>query len=393
MSRRAAAWLAWFLWALCVGFVVLGVLLDFYTPPTRHDPTFAVLVGTPLLVYPTVGALIVSNRPGNAVGWILCGMGIIFELLAFSRAYADYALFVSPEGLPGGQELQHVTGWTVGPTIAMGAVLLVLLFPDGRVQDRTLWAVVWMAVGGAALVTFWWLTWPEGSLGDTVEGLGQLGEVSLMISSVISVFYLFVRLYRVEARERQQLLWFAYGAALFLFALFFMEPALRIGGPWATFLLILSGLLGIPVAVGIAILRHHLYDIHRIINHTLVYGILTAAVVGSYALVVGASGVLLQSSAEVNLLVPVAVTGLIAVLFTPVRNRLQLAVDRLMYGERDDPYAVLSRLGERLESALAPEVALEKVVETVAQALKVAHSAIALRREDGFVTAAEFGRR
>jgi len=180
---------------------------------------------------------------------------------------------------------------------------------------------------------------------------------------------------------------------LFLFALFFMEPALRIGGPWATFLLILSGLLGIPVAVDIAILRHHLYDIHRIINRTLVYGILTAAVVGSYALVVGASGVLLQSSAEVNLLLPVAVTGLIAVLFTPVRNRLQLAVDRLMYGERDDPYAVLSRLGERLESALAPEVALEKVVETVAQALKVPHSAIALRREDGFVTAAEFGRR
>ena len=117
-----------------------------------------------------------------------------------------------------------------------------------------------------------------------------------------------------------------------------MEPALRIGGPWATFLLILSGLLGIPVAVDIAILRHHLYDIHRIINRTLVYGILTAAVVGSYALVVGASGVLLQSSAEVNLLLPVAVTGLIAVLFTPVRNRLQLAVDRLMYGERDDPF-------------------------------------------------------
>jgi hypothetical protein len=75
---RAAAWLAWFLWALCVGFVVLAVLLDFYTAPTRHDPTFAVLVGIPLLVYPTIGAFVVSRRPRNAVGWILCGMGLVF---------------------------------------------------------------------------------------------------------------------------------------------------------------------------------------------------------------------------------------------------------------------------------------------------------------------------
>ncbi len=383
--------LVWSLWAVCAVLAVLALVLDFYSSPTRYEPDFTVLAGLPLLVYPTVGTLIVSNRPGNVVGWVLCGMGLVFELLAACRAYADYAFFAHPGGLPGGEALHHVSGWTVGPAVALGAVLLVLFFPDGRLPDRMLWAVVGMAVGGAALLSFWWLTWPEGPLGDDVAALGRLGEVSLMISCVVSVFYAFVRLQGARGRERQQLLWFTCGAALFVFALFFTGPAFEIGGSWAAFAVIMTGLLSLPVAVGVAILRYRLYDIERIINRTLVYGTLTAMVVGSYALVVGASGVLLQSSVGGSFLVPVVATGLIAVLFTPVRNRLQRAVNRLMYGERDDPYAVLSRLGERLETALAPEVALQTVVETVTQALKVPYSAIALKRENDFVTTAEFG--
>jgi signal transduction histidine kinase len=383
--------LVWSLWAICVVLAVLALILDFHTSPLRHEPDFTVLAGMPLLVYPIVGTLIVSNRPGNAVGWVLCGMGIIFELLAISRAYADYAFFAYPAQLPGAQVLHHVSGWSVGPGIVLGAVLLVLLFPDGRLPDRMLWAVVWMAVGGAALLSFWWLTWPEGSLGDDVEALGRLGGVSLIVSCVVSVFYVFVRLQRVEAKERKQLLWFTCGASLFLFALFFMDPAFRIGGPWAAFAVTLTGLLGIPVAVGVAILRYHLYDIDRIVNRTLVYGTLTGMVVGSYALVVGVLSTVLQTSAEGGLLIPVLATGVIAVLFTPVRSRLQRSVNRLIYGERDDPYAVLSRLGERLETALAPEVALQTVVETVAQALKLPYSAIALEEGERFVTVAEFG--
>ena len=86
MSRRAAAWLAWSLWALCVVFVVLAVLLYFYTSLERPHPRFVVLAGVPLLVYPTIGAFIVSHRPKNAVGWVLCGMGFVFEVLAFVQS-------------------------------------------------------------------------------------------------------------------------------------------------------------------------------------------------------------------------------------------------------------------------------------------------------------------
>ena len=68
--------LVWSLWAICVALAVLALILDFHTSPIRHEPDFTVLAGLPLLVYPTVGTLIVSNRPGNAVGWVLCGMGL-----------------------------------------------------------------------------------------------------------------------------------------------------------------------------------------------------------------------------------------------------------------------------------------------------------------------------
>src|SRR5215211_2593153 len=96
MSHRAAAWLAWSLWALCATLAVLAVLLDFYNPQVRPHLKFVVLAGVPLLIYPTIGALVVSHRSKNAVGWILCGMGFVFEVLAFSRAYADYLLFTQP---------------------------------------------------------------------------------------------------------------------------------------------------------------------------------------------------------------------------------------------------------------------------------------------------------
>jgi signal transduction histidine kinase len=148
-------------------------------------------------------------------------------------------------------------------------------------------------------------------------------------------------------------------------------------------------LLLVPLSIGVAILRYRLWDVDLVINRTLVYGALTASVVGLYVLVVGGLGVLLR--VQGNLLVSILAAGLVAVLFQPLRARLQQAVNRLMYGERDDPYAVLSRLGERLEATLAPKAVLPAVVETVVQALKVPHAAISLQREEGFEIAAEYG--
>src|SRR5262249_1641042 len=139
------------------------------------------------------------------------------------------------------------------------------------------------------------------------------------------------------------------------------------------------GLALIPISIGIAILRYRLWDIDVIITRALLYGALTASVVGLYVLVVGALGALLQLPG--NLLISLLATGLLAVVFQPLRQRLQRSVNRLIYGERDDPYRVLARLGQRLEAALAPDAVLPTIVETVKDALKLPYAAIALKQD------------
>jgi len=127
-----------------------------------------------------------------------------------------------------------------------------------------------------------------------------------------------------------------------------------------------------------------------IVNRTIVYGALTACVVGIYVFVVGYLGALFRSGG--NLPVSLVATGIVAELFAPLRDRLHRAANRLMYGERDDPYAVLSRLGRHLETTLVPEATLRTVVEITAQALKLPYAAINLKRDDGeFVTTAQYG--
>src|SRR3712207_6826952 len=99
MSRRTAAWLAWSVWAVCVVLIALALVLDFTTEELpfelggfRYDPGFAVLTGVLSLVFPAVGALIVSRLPTNPIGWIFCGLGLIYATQRFAMAYADHAL-------------------------------------------------------------------------------------------------------------------------------------------------------------------------------------------------------------------------------------------------------------------------------------------------------------
>jgi len=142
-------------------------------------------------------------------------------------------------------------------------------------------------------------------------------------------------------------------------------------------------------ALALAILRYRLFDIEIIINRTVVYGALTGLIVTIYALVVSAFGILF--AAKGSPFIALLATGLIAVIFQPLRDRVQRSVNRLMYGERDDPYAVLSRFGERLEATLAPEAVLPTIVETVAHALKLSYTAIALRRGEDFAVVTAYG--
>src|SRR5215217_4016230 len=353
MSHRAAAWLAWLLWALCATLAVLAVLLDFHNPQVRSHLKFVVLAGMPLLVYPTIGAFVVSRRPRNAVGWILCGMGLVFEVVAFSRAYAANVLSADP-GSPTGRMIDHwVTGFTIGPSVVLGLVLLGLFFPDGKLPHRGWWAVVWTAVCGAVLVNFWWVTWPVGALGaglvGAVEMLVRLGGASLLVSCVVSLISVLVRLQRAEARERQQLKWFAYGAAVFLSAFYCMIFALWVA--WAMYVVIVIGLLAIPVAVGIAMLRYRLYDIDVVINRTLVYGSLTLMLALVYFGGVTATQAVftaLTRQEEQPQLAIVVSTLVIAALFSPLRRRIQSFIDRRFYRRKYDAAKTLESFSAKL---------------------------------------------
>jgi hypothetical protein len=300
VSARAAPWVAWSLWVLSVGFAVLAVFLALHTPPFPEGaPDWGVVLAVSFLAYPTVGAFVASRQPKNPVGWILCGVGLLFATQGFAIAYAGYTLSARSDSLPGDKIALWVAGWFDYPMLFLAAALLVLLFPDGRLPDRRWRAVPWIAVGGSVLWTLRLATAPtgpfdffyrhmrnpfrvDGALGEAVEGLGRLGQAALFMICVASVIAVFVRLEGAQGEERQQIKWFAYAAAVLLSAVGLVAPATggalaAIGVPWgvAFAIPIVLGLLAIPLAVGVAILRYRLYDIDVLINRTLVYGSLT----------------------------------------------------------------------------------------------------------------------
>jgi len=278
------------------------------------------------------------------------------------------------------------------------AALFLSLFPDGRFVPR--W-IRWLLVIWIPLMGFL-------SLFSDLPFSAKIGSTFLasLIVLVIALILIFLgaQFYRYRyvsgSVERQQMKWAVFGIAVgYLVTIGFALPVLLFPSQLADtgslyFGAILVPVLTVfpllvPIAISIATLRYRLWDIDVLINRTLVYGTLTACVVALYVLIVGSLGVLLQIQG--NLFVSLLATGLVAVLFQQLRERLQRAVNRLMYGERDDPYVVLSRLGERLEATLAPEAVLPTIVETVAQALKLPYAAIALRQSETLTTVASYG--
>ena len=203
-----------------------------------------------------------------------------------------------------------------------------------------------------------------------------------------------MRFRRSRGTEREQLKWLVYGSVLafgglLVFNLWYLAwpddaiaYELAVGSTWVMLAIIV-------IAAGIAILRHRLYDIDLIINRTLVYSALSAGVVGLYVLLVGALGALFQTSG--NLAVALLATGLAALLFQPLRARLQRGVNRLMYGQRDDPYAVLSGLSRQLKTTPVPAAVLPNIAQAVAQTLKLPYVALALQRGNGLEIAAAYG--
>jgi signal transduction histidine kinase len=287
---------------------------------------------------------------------------------------------------------------------AASAILFFYVFPDGRFVPR--WSR-WLGLASIGVLA------PTLLLPYSFLSLWRHPLLNTLLSASIVGALLLAQAYRYKRvstlAQRQQTKWVVFGtvAALGGYGAFtavdlLLQNALLASllGNTAFFVLMLL----IPISIAVAVLRYRLYDIDVVINRTLVYGTLTTSVAGIYILAVGGLGLLLKSSG--TLLNSLVGTAVVAIVFAPLRDRLQRGVNRLMYGERDDPYAVISRLGERLEAASEPRAMLPTIVETVAQALKLPYAAIALKEkknpvyeeqsvehvgEGGFVVVASWG--
>src|SRR5216683_2985659 len=327
-----------------------------------------------------VSTLIIWRRPDDRIAFIVA---LILVTLGPIIVVADPPA-ASPWWVPNAC-LTFLTGFLL--------VLVFLLFPTGQFVPHWMrWTLVVFLVGD--LSSFF----PDTPLlpNVSVSQPGWLVVVGELTTVAAAQLYRYRRV--SSPRERQQTKWVVFGLAvpitvymlLTVLGLFFpmlveRSPLLLLAFNEVGFTLPLF----LPLSFGFAMLRSRLWDIDVLINRTLVYGTLTAIVVGVYVLVVSILGTLLHTFGDF----PIALlaTGLIAVLFQPLRARLQRMINRLMYGERDEPYAVLSHLGRRLEATLAPEAILPTIVETTARALKLPSVAIALKQGDEFITAASYG--
>jgi signal transduction histidine kinase len=364
----------------------LGVSNDFYA-------TYMILISTAsALVWIAVGAVIFWRRSDDRMALFASLCLITFGAFTLPDVFnVNNGPGVLSEQYPAVLVPVQLLGF-VG-SVSMG--LFLYFFPDGRFVPRwTGWLLLFWA-----LHEFLFYFFRDTSLNlDNTVPLLDFALIALFLGAGTGA-----QVYRYRCVSApvqcQQTKWVVYGmvsAGIGTVALALPMSSsatlAQFGSVWSFALQagIYGSMLLIPLSIGLAILRQRLWDIDILINRTLVFGALTASVVATYALVVGTLGYLLQE-ARGNFLVSLVAAGFVAVLFAPLRDRLQRGVNRLMYGERDDPYGVLSSLGRRLEAALEPGAVLPTVVETVAGALKLPYAAIAMRREDGFEVAAAHG--
>lgn len=323
--------------------------------------TLAVLFSTGFIV---VGASIFWRRSDDRMA-----VFVALALVAFGGTS-----FAGPvDDLTGHSDIWRlvVTGiYLVGQ---ISIFLFLYLFPDGQFTPRWTWIPAVVGV----LLECWTILVADSTAS---QWRSTLSAAIFALVFGIGVYVQFYKYRRVASQhQRQQTKWVVLGMALAVVAQAVELSVFVLQGPHVLALLIGNTVVTlafvlIPLFIGVAILRHQLFDIDLLINRTLVYGALTVGIIALYIVIVGSLSAVFQGRG--NLIISLLATGVVAVIVQPLRQWLQGGVNRLFYGQRDEPYVVISRLGRRLEATFAPNSVLPAIVETVAQTLKLPYVAI-----------------
>jgi len=385
---------------LAIASIVLGTVGD-------DAPLVALAMVPDMLGYVCVGCLLLTRRPRHRMGLLLCLIALTTAISGSAFAYARYAL-VHPHGwLPFATAALWMNTWSFAPSLCLGGFVLPMVFPDGSLLSRrwrpALWAAlafVPLSAAGSAFI--------GQNMGPYLRGLpnpyairsaAPLFGALLVLALICGIFAgsaaaasLVVRWRRADRVVRQQLKWFLavlpVTAVTLVVDAFSLSPA-SLAVPAGLALGALSGVL-VPTAIGIAVLRYRLYEIDVLLNRAAVYGAMTAAVAMVYLTVTGAASGLFSTSH--GLVARVLVTALAALALWPMRQRVQRWVNRLFFGDRGAPYDALSKLARRVEQAADTEAALDGVVKSIADSLRLAYVAVELRQGDGWRPTAVQGR-
>jgi len=373
----------------------LAMLADPATAP--YTELSLVRVAPAFVVAAVVGALALDR--GNRTGRALLALGGAFATLALAEGWAHFGLLRPGPPLPLAVAAAWVAHWVWVAVFALLGLVLLLL-PDGRLPSPR-WRGVVAALGVGAVALTVSVAFAPGPLDDVyadrpnpvalpgLDVLGLVGGWVLLGALVVCALSLPVRYRRADAVVREQLKWVMLAGVPALVATVFhatlgQNPAVNGPSRLVGDLLYLAFFL----AVGVAVVRHRLFDVDLVLNRALVYGLLAAFVTAVYVAVVIGIGRLVGSGAD--LVLTVTATVLVALGFAPVREWARGLANRWVYGERQAPYEVLTALGGRLAGALTPDELLPAIAHAAAVGVGAAAAEVRLTLPGGTTASARW---
>jgi hypothetical protein len=366
------------------------------------------LTFVPYLAFPIIGALVASRRPENPIGWICLASGLLFMLLAVTDSYSIYGT-ASPGSVPFSVAVGTIGNqWLWVPTVGLLGIFLILLFPDGKLPSKRWRPLVWLS--GVMIVL---LSITEGLAPGPLENQGGvrnpfgleelpwLVTVSYIVLPLLplcilaSAVSMVLRFRRSRGEVRQQIKWFTFVvffAGLMYFIVMISQVVIALGSDdnlpqtplWVELLFSLAalGFAGVPISIGFAVLKYRLYDIDVVINLTLVYGSLTAALVAIYLGGVATTQAILRAltdQTEQPQLAIVISTLVIAALFNPLRRRIQSFIDRRFYRRKYDARKTLEAFSARLRDETDLETLNNELAGVIRETMQPAHVSLWLR--------------